>query len=228
MQTILFLHGWGGNADSFAPIYQYFARSYNEQGELYQVLAPSLPCPPTKSVYTLEDYADDVDRFLQDHKVARCIVVAHSFGARLVAVLNARHPKLFTKIVITGGAGLKVRRLSMWFKIHWYKLCRRFGVQVTGGSADYRQLDDNGKRTFKNIVNRDLSAEFKQITVPTLLIWGSRDRATPVNLCRRLKRLIPNAQTIIYPRVGHFAYLDCSARFINDVRQFLRGEKHDA
>ena len=149
MQTILFLHGWGGNGNSFAPISQYFARATDENGESYQILTPSLPCPPT-TVYTLEDYANDIDHLLQTQKVTRCLVIAHSFGARLVAVLTARHPKLFTKIVITGGAGLKPRwRLRVWLKIRWYKFWRRLGLKVRGGSADYQRLDSNGKRTFE-------------------------------------------------------------------------------
>ena len=227
MTTILFLHGWGGNADSFAPVSQYFARACDERGEAYRVLAPSLPCPPAE-VYTLEDYADDADRFLQDHQVARCVVVAHSFGARLVAVLNARHPKLFTKIVITGGAGLRTWRLGVWLKIRWHKLCRRLGWRGSSGSADYRGLDANGKRTFQNVVNRDLTDEVKQITAPTLLIWGARDKATPMCQCRRFGKLIPQAQKIVYPHAGHFAYWDCPARFIGDVSRFLGGGQYGA
>ncbi len=221
MQTILFLHGWGGNADSFAPVAQYFARVTDKDGEPYQIITPSLPCPPSK-VYTLDDYADDVDALLQKKRVVRCVVIAHSFGARLVAILNARHPKLFTKIVITGGAGLKPRwNLRIWWKIWWYKFCRRLGWRINGGSADYRNLDANGKQTFQNIIQRDLSFEIKQITAPTLLIWGKHDNATPLDQFRRWCRLLPQAQGIIYRRNGHFAYLENSARFIQDVTRFL-------
>lgn len=227
MLKILFLHGWGGNADSFAPVSQYFARATTVNGEAYQVLTPSLPCPP-QEIYTLEDYADDIDDYLQAHKVTRCIVVAHSFGARLVAVLNARHPKLFTKIIITGGAGLKLRRRwHVRFKIWWYKFCRRLGMKIQGGSADYRCLDANGKITFQNIVNRDLSWEFNQITAPVLLIWGARDRDTPLSFCRRLKQLMPQAQKQIYQHCGHFAYLESTARFIRDVTHFIDGASHE-
>lgn len=226
MTTLLFLHGWGGNADSFAPVIQYFRRACDENGTPYQVLAPSLPCPPA-TVYTLEDYADDIDADLQKHRVARCVVIAHSFGARLVAVLQTRHPHLFSKIVITGGAGLPNRwRPKVWLKICWYKFCRRLGWRVNGGSADYRRLDANGKQTFQNVIHSDLSFAVQQITVPTLLIWGARDHDTPLSQMRRWCRLLPQAQFCIYRRAGHFAYLDQTARFINDVTRFLRGEPH--
>lgn len=219
MRTFLFLHGWGGNADSFAPISQYFAQRAD-----CRVLTPSLPCPPCE-VYTLENYADDVDAYLQQQAVTRCVVIAHSFGARLVALLNARHPQLFTHIILTGGAGLPVRP-SWWVrcKIRWYKFCRRLGWRVQGGSADYRQLDANGKRTFQNIIHRDLSWEAQQITAPTLLVWGSRDRATPLAELRRWQICVPQAQTIIYRGKGHFAYLENHARFIGDVLRFLDHE----
>lgn len=225
MQTILFLHGWGGNADSFAPISQYFAGLRSGNLSQYQIISPSLPCPP-QTVYTLDDYADDVDLILQKNQVTRCIVFAHSFGARLVAVLQARHPKLFTQIIITGGAGLPTRKsLPVRIKIRFYKICRKLGLNVSGGSADYRILDEKGQQTFRNIVNRDLSFEIAQITAPTLLIWGSKDHDTPLGQMCRWQKLIPHAEQIIYRGKGHFAYLEDTARFINDVNRFLRSNQ---
>lgn len=203
---ILFLHGWGGNADSFAPISNYFARTQ-------QVLTPTLPCPPD-TVYNLADYARDVLKYLHDHGVTQCAVVAHSFGARLVAVLNAMQPTLFTKIVITGGAGLPPRRtLTRWWRL------RKNRKQ--GGSPDYRNLSPNGKKTFQNIVNRDLTPEIGQITAPTLIINGDRDDATPCSMAKRWHRLVRGSQLKVYRGCGHFAYLDRAAQFIQDVRQWL-------
>lgn len=230
MKTILFLHGWGGSGESFAPISRYFARACDASGTPYQVLTPSLPCPP-QQVYTLDDYVDQIDLLLQTHQVTRCIVIAHSFGARLVALLQARHPKLFTQIVITGGAGLPPRwNFGVWLKVRWYKFCRRLGIKIQGGSADYRRLDANGKQTFQNIIHRDLTNEIRQITAPTLLVWGDQDRDTPINQMRRWQRLVPQAHAIVYRGKGHFAYLEDAARFIGDVTRFLRqyGVNHEA
>lgn len=217
MQTLLLLHGWGGNADSFAPVARYFARDY-------RVLAPEFPCPPA-TVYTLDDYVRDLELYLQAHQVTRCAVVAHSFGARLVALLNARQPDLFTKIVITGGAGLKPRfSFKVWCKIRWYKFRKRLFGKTDGGSAEYRQLDDNGKATFRNIINRDLAPEIAGLTAPLLLITGSRDTATPPYMAKKWQKLAKKVKTsrlVLYRGYGHFAYLDCGARFIKDVREWL-------
>ena len=216
MRTFLFLHGWGGNCHSFAPVSQYFARDLD-----CRVLVPEFACPPEK-VYTLEDYVDDLDAYLQKHKVTRCVVIAHSFGARLVALMNARHPRLFTRIIITGGAGLIIRKSwRVRWRIWWYKVLRHFGLKINGGSADYRRLDANGKKTFQNIIQRDLTFEVQQIRAPVLLIWGTRDKDTPLRLLRRWAELIPHAEIKLYRGKGHFAYLESSARFIGDINRFL-------
>lgn len=215
MATLLFLHGWGGDAHSFAGVADYFRRDYT-------VLTPSMPCPPAGVVYTLDDYACDLWQYLQAHCVTRCAVVAHSFGARVVAVLNQQHPELFTKIVVTGGAGLRPRfNLLTWLKIKCYKIARWLGLPVKGGSADYRKLDADGQATFRNIINRDLSPEIAGIRAPLLLIWGAKDTATPVSMQKRWQKLVPHASSIVYRNHGHFAYLTNQARFIKDVREFL-------
>lgn len=215
MTTLLLLHGWGGDADSFAGVANYFRRDY-------VVLTPAFPCPPAGVVYDLNDYARDLWQYLQAHHVTRCAVIAHSFGARVLAVLNAAHPAVFTKIVVTGGAGLRPRfNLLTWTKIRLYKLGRALGLPGRGGSADYRDLDADGQATFRNVVNRDLTPEIAGIRVPLLLIWGNKDTATPLYLQKRWQQLVPTAHSIVYRGHGHFAYLTNQARFIKDVREFL-------
>ena len=215
METILFLHGWGGNGDSFAAVKKYFERDYC-------ALSPAMPCSPD-AVWTMEDYALYIEEVLRDSAVTRCHIVCHSFGARVAAMLIARNPQLVDKLVVCGGAGLRSKfRLSVWMKIRLYKFKRRIFGHARGGSSDYRALSENGKKTFNNIIRRDLSAEVAAITAPTLLIYGTRDRATPVYMGRRWKKLCPHAELKIYRGAGHFAYLDKGAEFIKDVIKFIQ------
>lgn len=188
------------------------------------MLTPEFACPPA-TVYTLDDYVRDLERYLAEHQVTRCAVVAHSFGARLVAVLNAKRPDLFSKIVITGGAGLKPRfSLRVWLKVRWFKLRRKLFGATDGGSAEYRALDANGQATFRHIINRDLAPEIATITAPLLLINGDRDTATPVSMAKRWQKLATKSARCrlqIYRGYGHFAYLESRARFIKDVAEWL-------
>ena len=96
--TVLFLHGWGGNKDSFC----YVADFLNSYG--YGVLCVDLSgfgeSKMTKSEYHLEDYYNDVKELLDFLTIHYFYIVAHSFGAR-VAVLFDNVPKM----VLTGAAG---------------------------------------------------------------------------------------------------------------------------
>ncbi|MDR1917915.1 MAG: alpha/beta hydrolase [Christensenellaceae bacterium] len=182
METILFLHGWGGNEHSFAPIEKYF-------GRYFQTLCPAMPCPPDE-VWTLDDYVMSVEKLLAENNVTKCHIICHSFGARVAVLLINKNPHLVGKLIVTGGAGLKPRfNLRIWAKIKIYKIKKRLFGRAKGGSADYRKLTPNGKKTFNNIVGRDLCNEIKKVKTPTLLIYGAKDRATPVYMAKRWAKL---------------------------------------
>jgi pimeloyl-ACP methyl ester carboxylesterase len=209
MQTILFLHGWGGNGQSFAPVARYFSNFYN-------VLTPSMPVPETE-VFTLCDYADSIQKFLRENNVTKCHIVAHSFGARIGALLAAHRPDLIDKLVVTGGAGLKAHfSLKTWVKIKLYKI-----LKIGKGSPDYQKLNEIQKSTFRNVVNRDLSPEISKIKTPTLLLYGGKDKATPPYMAKKWTKLCKSARYKIYKNCGHFAYLENLEVFIKDVHEFI-------
>jgi pimeloyl-ACP methyl ester carboxylesterase len=221
MDTILFLHGWGGNEHSFAPVEKYFSGRF-------RTLCPSMPCPP-KDIWTLDDYVVYIEKILADNNITKCHIICHSFGARVAALLINKNPRLADKLIVTGGAGLKTKfRLRVWLKIKIYKVKKRLFGRVRGGSADYRDLTPNGKKTFNNIVGRDLIEEVKNIKIPTLLIYGAKDRSTPTYMAKRWAKANRNAEYKIYKCCGHFAYLENTARFIKDCEQFIQRYNEDA
>jgi pimeloyl-ACP methyl ester carboxylesterase len=182
-----------------------------------------MPCPPD-AVWTLDDYVIYIGSILKEKGISKCHIVCHSFGARVAVLLINKFPHLVDKLVVVGGAGLKPRsNLKIWLKIKVYKIKKKLFGRANGGSLDYNKLTDNGKRTFNNIIGRDLSAEINNIKTPTLLIYGKNDRATPVYMAKRWAKLCETARYVIYKNAGHFAYLDNSARFIKDTAEFLCG-----
>jgi pimeloyl-ACP methyl ester carboxylesterase len=213
VETILFLHGWGGNSDSFAPIVNYFSK-------YYKVLSPTMPSEAeTQTVWTLDDYVNYIARILADNNIAKCHIIAHSFGARVAVLLARKH--IVDKMVIVGGAGLKPRfNIITWTKIKLYKW-----LKIGHGSSDYQKLTAAGKKTFINIISRDLSPEIQNAAVPTLLITGASDTATPPYMAKRWAKLCKNAAYKIYKNCGHFAYLDNPVRFIKDTQKFLQNEQ---
>jgi pimeloyl-ACP methyl ester carboxylesterase len=133
-------------------------------------------------------------------------------------LLVNRQPERFGKIVLTGPAGLRQRKsFFRWLRVHLHKA----GIIKSRGSADYRALSAVGKATFKNIVNRDLSAEIARIRQPVLVIWGDQDTAIKKYMIKRWTKLQIRATLKVYKGCGHFCFLDKPARFVLDTEEFI-------
>ncbi len=60
------------------------------------------------------------------------------------------------------------------------------------------------------------------IKVPTLILWGQQDAVAPSLYADRFARLIPNAEIVTYPGVGHVPQIEVGARSAADLRTFLQ------
>jgi pimeloyl-ACP methyl ester carboxylesterase len=221
--VLLLLHGWGGSFDSFTPLEGFLSLKY-------RLIIPALPMfkkedITPKCAFSLCDYVLLVERILEQENVSCCFVIAHSFGARVAVKLNINNPKLFRRVCIVGGAGLKPKfNLRVWLKIRLYKLMKRFFLHRNCGSADYQLLNEQGKKTFVNILKTDLKQEIRLLNAPTLIIVGECDAATPIYMAKRWKKLCGCATLLVYKDCGHFAYLDNTAKFLNDAVKFFNLE----
>jgi pimeloyl-ACP methyl ester carboxylesterase len=52
----------------------------------------------------------------------------------------------------------------------------------------------------------DLPEVIADITVPSLIVWGERDRVVPLSHGRRLRQLLPNSKLAIVESAGHIPH----------------------
>lgn len=174
----------------------------------------------------LDDYVSSVIEIIDYYKMSNVILVGHSFGGRVAIKIAAKHGYLLEKIVLVDSAGILPRRgLKYYFKIYFHKLCKKIGIKHLGGSKDYRALPIIMKQTFKNIVNEDLLPLIKKITLPTLLIWGDKDKETPIYMAKLMHKNIIGSGLIIFRGSGHFAYIQRSDIFYAILNNFCAGGK---
>jgi pimeloyl-ACP methyl ester carboxylesterase len=57
--------------------------------------------------------------------------------------------------------------------------------------------------------------------IPTLLMWGSKDPAVYVSSLKPLARHFTEAQTVVFPGIGHLPYEECSEEFNRALIEFL-------
>ena len=225
--TILFLHGWGGSINSFLG----FAQFFSVIG--YSCLVVDFPGfgksadPPF--AFGVKDYADGVVSLLNDLGINSAIIVGHSFGGRVAIKLARNYPSRVLKLVLVDSAGIKPRfSLTKELKIKKYKFIK--GLAKVGivkkerlanyGSSDYTKLNKVMKASFIKIVNEDLKKDAAKIATKSLIVWGRRDKETPLYMAKKLHKAIKSSRLIIYEG-GHYSYLDESDRFVDDLYAFI-------
>jgi len=68
----------------------------------------------------------------------------------------------------------------------------------------------------------DLTRQATRVTVPTLIMCGSRDRLTPPALSQRLSDLIPRSRLRLVEGAGHMLLLEVPAHVSREILSFAR------
>jgi pimeloyl-ACP methyl ester carboxylesterase len=66
-----------------------------------------------------------------------------------------------------------------------------------------------------------LTARYKTISVPVLIIWGADDEVVPLSVGKNFKRDIPNSELVILPECGHIPLEEEAAATQQAIAAFL-------
>jgi magnesium chelatase accessory protein len=66
----------------------------------------------------------------------------------------------------------------------------------------------------------DLNRALPQITTPTLFIHGEKDGAVAVSVAQRAAAMMPNAELVTLPGIGHLAQEEAPARVAQEISRF--------
>lgn len=215
---VVFLHGWGGNIDSFSFVCKDLDFNYKA---LLIDFPPFGESAQPKETFTIFDYAQIVKRIMQKEKFNNALLIAHSFGGRVATILGSE--SFCRGLVLTSSAGMKVKHgLKYYYKVYKHKLLKKMGFNSSGGSNDYKLLPDGMKKTFLNIVNTNLEKYAIHINVPCVLVWGGKDKDTPYYMAKKLKKLIKNSEIVLYKKSGHFCYLENYGQFVAIINHMAK------
>jgi len=77
------------------------------------------------------------------------------------------------------------------------------------------------EETFKRIVAEDVRKDAAKVHVPTLLLYGENDDATPVRYGALLHQRTRGSTFKTIPKAGHFVHLDQPKEVIKTIEEFL-------
>jgi len=232
-KPIILMHGWGCNSTTLASV----EKVAEETHKVYNVDFPGFgKSQEPIEVWGVEEYTQMIEQLVKDEQIENPILLGHSFGGR-VGILYASRNQV-DKLILVDAAGVKPRRsLKYYIKVYSYKLGKKIMPLIYGkegaqkridamrakrGSSDYNNASPMMRSILSKVVNEDLTHCMPQINVPTLLIWGENDTATPLSDAKIMERLIPNAGLVSFPGCGHYSFLDNPLQFAAVLRSFLK------
>ena len=195
----------------------------------YDVFAPDLKgFGENKNMvkpYSLDDYIRNVEEYKYKYGIKNPHVIAHSFGARIAIKASAQNKEFCDKLVLTGAAGLKPKNtLLKMSKRALFKALRKVVPKEKLKifySKDYLAVDEVMRKSFNLIVSEHLDDKIQNVKNPTLIIFGERDKQTPLYMAKRLFNGIPDSRLVVIEGAGHFCFIDKPAKFNTEVREFL-------
>lgn len=232
-KLVLLLHGWGDSAKGLKDLSDRLAKKY-------QVLSVDLPgfgaTQPPKAVWDLDNYAQFTDSLLGKLDLGQpYAVVGHSNGGAL-AIRSIGQAKISPdKLVLLAASGIRpnrtFRRLilqiiaktgniaTLWMPERYRQALRKSLYGVAGSDA---LVAPHLEKTFKKTVRQDVQADAAKLNLPTLLIYGSEDKATPPEFGQRYQQLIKGSRLEILDGAGHFVQHDQPGKVAALIEDFLK------
>lgn len=216
---ILLLHGWGCDGSVFDGLTSFFQK----QSFLIIDFPPFGKSGPLSKDYTIFIYAQMVISLCEHLSIKSLKIIGHSFGGRVAIILCDILREYVQMCILIDGAGVKPKRkLSYYYKIYKYKIFKKLGLSTLNmGSKDYLALSPTMQKTFKNIVNMHLDDYLDKIKCPTLILWGEKDKETPLYMAKKMKKKIKNNMLYIIKDAGHFCFLDAPFESAQVIKRFL-------
>ena len=156
---------------------------------------------------------------------------------RLILIDNVayrQHLPLFVRVLQSRTGALVVRALPA-------KLLARHVLELAyfdddkipeDAVAEYaRPLDAQGgrnalARTARGIIPADiddLTPRYRDLRIPTLILWGRQDEIVPIAIGERLHRAIEHSRFFVVERCGHIPHEECPGEAIPAVLEFMGG-----
>jgi pimeloyl-ACP methyl ester carboxylesterase len=206
--------------------------------------------PSPDRIYTLDNDVRVVVAMLDKLTVKRCVIGGNSLGGAVAWRTALAHPCRVEKLIIVDAVGYpdhsvsvpigyrlaQMRALTWLLKNTLPRSLVRQGLHNIFGDAkrvtqemidravDLNQREGNRQALVERFRQRCPNELFKRISelrVPTLVLWGGRDRLIPPDDAHRFHRDIAGSTLVIFDDLGHAPEEEDPTRTVEAVKQFL-------
>ena len=238
---LVLVHGFGADKDNFTRVARWLTPHY-------RVIVPDLVGFGESSHRADVDYhyaaqAQRVHDFTQALGLARFDLGGNSMGGGIAMSLAAQHPQEVASLWLLDCAGIAAAPPSELARIvtttgtnpliitkesdfpAFIHFVMSDPPYIPGSVMDVMARERMAnepleQQVFVQIATDSVDAAVKGLATPTLIVWGDEDRALSVGTVPVLKTLLPNAQAIVMPHVGHAPMIERPRQSADDYLRF--------
>ncbi len=238
---LIFLHGIGGAARAWRDQLAHFAGRF-------RTIAWDMPgyggSKPLTNV-SIAALADSLAQFLQQIEARSPILVGHSIGGMIVQHWLVQNPRVARAVVLAQTSPAFGKADGDWQKSF---IAARLGPldrgetmaslapslvkELVGDAADAGGMElarecmgsvpeASYRAMMLALIGFDQRAALKDISIPTLLLSGSKDNNAPAPMMAKMATHVPSSRYVELEGVGHLANLERPAAFNAALGEFL-------
>ena len=239
-EAIIFLHAYVDSWFSYgrvlpllSPAYHAFAPDQRGHGD----------SDKPQCCYTADDYAADVDAFMEAVGIEKATLVGDSSGGLIAQRVALDYPHRVSRLVLIGSPTTLVNNEAI-MKAGEEMLAgledpipREFVREFVSGTINHPVPEEflTGvvseslkvpARVWRDyyegvVLTVDDTARLGEICAPTLILWGEQDTLLPREDQEWRAVAIPNATLRVYPETGHLAHWVRPERVVRDLEDFI-------
>lgn len=224
-EPIIFLHGGMGSAASWANQVEFFSKNY-------RVITPEsrgqARTSDSKAALTYHLMAEDTVRLMDNLKISSAYIVGWSDGGNIGIDMAIHHPGRVKKLVAYGAninpAGLQNHFLHYLRSVSPEKMQRDNGSDYLAVSATPEHLPVIVEkiRVMWLAEPKFSATDLAKITSPVLIMDGQQEELIRPEHAKEIAALIPKAQLLMLPNVGHYGTFKTPKQWNEAVASFLK------
>ncbi len=233
-EILLLLHGLFGALSNWEAVINRFSADH-------RVVIPLMPIyeMPYKEA-SVDGLSEFIEGFIAHKNLKDLTLLGNSLGGHIALIYALNNPHNTKRLVLTGSSGLFENSMGGSFpKRGSYEYIRE-RVQYTfydPKTATKELVDEvfditNSISKCMNIVaiaksaqRHNMAEEIKNVTVPTLLVWGLNDTITPPHVAHEFDRLLPNSELRFVDKCCHAPMMERPDVFNKILTDWLKTEK---
>lgn len=229
-EPLVLLHGLFGALSNFRELIEYFKHQY-------KVVVPMLPLFELDLLHsTVGGLQKSVHKFIEARGYTGVHLLGNSLGGHVALVHVLKHPEKIKSLILTGSSGLFENGMGDTYpKRGDYEYIKKkteltFYDPATASKELVDEVYDIVNNRLKAIkiislaksaIRNNMGDELKQVSKPTLLIWGNNDTITPPFVGKEFQRFIPNSELHFIDHCGHAPMMEVPAEFNKILHGFL-------